>query len=241
MTNPATIKSELLKNGFSIIENIFGEAEISAIIRTIKNVGDDSPLFRKSKDLFAIRQFLKEIPQTTNIIFNDNLKVLIAEIFGTDYFVVKSIYFDKPKESNCHVPWHQDLTISVDKKEELNGYGPWTVKQDQFGVQPPVNILEDNFTLRIHLDKTDKNNGALKVIPGTHANGVVPVTTFQPIPQEEFTCEVPAGGVMIMKPLLYHSSAKTTNQQQRRVIHIEFSKEKLAGNLAWSEKINIDL
>jgi hypothetical protein len=32
------------------------------------------------------------------------------------------------------VAWHQDLTISVEKKIELPGFGHWTIKQDQQGI-----------------------------------------------------------------------------------------------------------
>jgi len=70
------------------------------------------------------------------------------------------------------VAWHQDLTFSVDKKLDLPGYGPWTIKQDQYSVQPPLDLLENIFTIRIHLDDTDEKNGALRVIPGLHLKGV---------------------------------------------------------------------
>ncbi len=40
---------------------------------------------------------------------------------------------------------------------------------------------------------------------------------------------------MLMKPLLLHSSGKTTNQNRRRVIHIEFSNMLLPENLNWAE------
>jgi len=39
-----------------------------------------------------------------------------------------------------NIPTH--LTISVEKKIELPGFGHWTIKQDQYAVQPPVSILE---------------------------------------------------------------------------------------------------
>lgn len=41
---------------------------------------------------------------------------------------------------------------------------------------------------------------------------------------------------MIMKPLLFHASKKTTNNERRRVIHIEFSKQELPSGLEWSER-----
>jgi len=41
---------------------------------------------------------------------------------------------------------------------------------------------------------------------------------------------------MIMKPLLFHASNKTTNNERRRVIHIEFSNQQLPDGIDWSEK-----
>lgn len=127
-----------------------------------------NPAFRKSKDLFAIRQFFREVPEALTILAHSQLTPIIEAIFGNEYFIVKSIYFDKPPSSNWFVSYHQDLTISVDQKIEQPGFGPWTVKQGQFAVQPPLEILGDNFTIRIHLDDTTSANGTLKVIPESH-------------------------------------------------------------------------
>lgn len=44
---------------------------------------------------------------------------------------------------------------------------------------------------------------------------------------------------MLMKPLLLHSSGRTTNQRQRRVLHIEFASMQLPDPLAWSEKLSL--
>ncbi|WP_371414614.1 hypothetical protein [Flavobacterium sp. 140616W15] len=43
-----------------------------------------------------------------------------------------------------------------------------------------------------------------------------------------------------MKPLLFHASNKTTNNERRRVIHIEFSNIELPNGLDWSERTNIN-
>ena len=161
---------------------------------------------------------------------------IISQLFGNDYFAVKSIYFDKPEQSNWFVAYHQDLTISVDKKQDIEGFGPWTVKQNQFAVQPPLEILESNFTIRIHLDDTDENNGALRVIPKSHLKGVYRPETIDWTTETEVVCKVKKGGIMIMKPLLLHASNRTTNNSKRRVVHIEFSNRSLVDTLQWSEK-----
>ncbi|TFF39769.1 phytanoyl-CoA dioxygenase family protein [Mucilaginibacter psychrotolerans] len=222
-------------DGFTIVEEIYSEKEIAAIEYAIDRANSDRSTFRKTAGLFAIRQFLKEIPAVAPLIFTGRLKNLITTCFGNDYFVVKSIYFDKPELSNWFVAWHQDLTISVDKKLDISGYGPWTVKHEQFAVQPPLEILADNFTIRIHLDDADEGNGALKVVPGSHLRGICRPDTIDWDSQTAVSCDVKAGGVMVMRPLLMHASGRTTNSKPRKVIHIEFSRAKLADGLSWSE------
>lgn len=245
MRNVSSIQKEFFGNGFAIIGDVYSDVDIEAIINCVEKVDTSNTNFRKSTDLFAIRQFLKEVPKVLQLIFIDKLKSIINDIFGSDYFVVKSIYFDKSGDSNWFVSYHQDLTISVDKKVELEGFGPWTVKQNQYAVQPPLHILEDNFTIRIHLDDTDENNGALRVIRNSHTKGIYRPETIDWTEEKEITCSVPRGGIMIMRPLLLHASNRTTNNMKRRVVHIEFSNSSLPEPLQWSElkpmvKIKLD-
>ena len=227
----------IFEKGFTVIEDIYTDTEVDGIMASIDETDQSNPAFRKTKDLFAIRQFLKEVPNVKRTIFNDRLISIIKSLFGEDYFVVKSIYFDKPEESNWFVAWHQDLTISVDKKVDLPGYGSWTNKQNQFSVQPPIVILENNFTIRIHLDDTDENNGALKVVTGSHLKDIYRAENIDWSQEKETIGKVDRGGVMIMRPLLMHASERTTNKERRRVIHIEFSKAELPEEINWSEKI----
>lgn len=226
-----------LKNfGYTIVESVFNDYEISSILDSIASADSSKSTFRKSNDLFAIRQFLKEIPGVKDFVFNVKLLDLIKTLFGENYFVIKSIYFDKPEQSNWFVSYHQDLTISVDRKIELQGYGPWTIKQNQFAVQPPLHVLENIYTIRIHLDDTDENNGALNVIPGSHGKSIYRPETIDWNQEKPVTCKVPKGGIMIMRPLLLHSSQRTTNGRKRRVIHIEFSNLELPEAIQWAEK-----
>src|SRR3989338_9075690 len=200
-------KSGFDERGFTILPEIYTSEEIEIIQQAIDYADSSSAIFMKT-----------------------------THLFGKDYFVVKSIYFDKPETSNWFVSYHQDLTISVDKKVALDGFGPWTVKQDQFAVQPPTTILENGFTIRIHLDDTNEENSALKIVPGSHLKGIYRPETIDLEIEEEVSCEVPAGGIMIMKPLLLHSSSRTLNRKRRRVVHIEFSNQELPQGLNWSER-----
>lgn len=231
-----TVQQQLRKDGFAIVNNLYTQEEVNNIIQQIENTDTGKTNFRKSADLFAIRQFLKEVPQVAELIFTQKVKKLLSGIMGQHYFVVKSIYFDKPGSSNWYVAYHQDLTISVDKKTELQDFTNWTQKHNQFAVQPPVQILENITTIRIHLDDTDTHNGALKVIPGSHLKKIYRPETIDWSVEHEVDCPVKQGGIMFMKPLTLHSSGRSTNHKKRRVIHIELSSQELPGNLLWSER-----
>jgi len=220
------------EQGFCILENVYSSEEVQRIIEKIEGVDPIGAAFRKTSDLFAIRRFLHAVADVEPLIFTPALQSIISS-FGPDYFPVKSIYFDKPGGSNWFVTYHQDLTIVVDRRVDCEGYGSWTVKGDWFGVQPPVDILENIFTVRIHLDDTDESNGALRVVAGSHLHGVVRAELTDLSVEE--VCKVGRGGVMIMKPLLLHASGRTLDARNRRVIHIEFTNRILAGGLEWGE------
>ena len=232
-------KIELEENGYSVLADLYSENEISEILACIENAEQDGNSFMKTKDLFAIRQLIKNVPELSNLLFNRKLTDLISELYESEYFLTKAIYFDKPSESNWFVAYHQDLSISVDKKANLENYVNWTFKKGQHGVQPPIEILQDTITIRIHLDKTDKNNGALKVIPKSHLNGIVRADSKDWSLENEFICKVEKGGAMLMKPLTLHASNRTTNGKKRRVIHLEFNKHNLTEPLAWLEYYGI--
>ena len=99
-------------------------------------------------------------------------------------------------------------------------------------------MLERNFTIRIHLDDTDENNGALRVIPGSHLEGIYRATEMDRATVKEDICRVKAGGIMIMKPMLMHASGRAMSEHRRRVVHIEFSDQQLPQPLHWSEKMD---
>lgn len=226
---------QIADTGFTIVNGIYTQAEINEIIAIIEAADPSKDTFRKTNALFAIRRFLYEVPNVKNLIFNDNLKNIIGELFGKEYFITKSIYFDKPERSNWFVAWHQDLTIAVDRKTELTGFGPWTAKLNSFAVQPPENILQENFTIRIHLDDTDEKNGALKVLKGSH-HSISRLENIDRSIENVSFCNVKAGDIMIMRPLLMHASERSVSNNRRRVIHIEFSKAMLPKVINWAEK-----
>lgn len=232
-------KQELKEKGYSVLESVYTSSEVNNIKSIINNIDSNGISCNETKGLFAIRKLLIISPELKEFLFNGNFKSIIRYIGSDDYFITKAIYFDKPSESNWFVPFHQDISISSSNKANIKGYKNWTLKKGQYGVQPPVEILESIFTVRIHLDNTTKENGALKVLANSHKKGIV--RNDNPLLDKKIFIFSPvnAGGVMLMKPLLFHASNRTINNKRRRVIHLEFSNKELKEPLEWLEKINL--
>jgi len=232
------LKNQLNTDGFAIANGIYSNEEISEIINMIDSKQMSGPTIMKNNNLFAIRQFIPTIPEVLPLILNQKLIEIIDQITESEFFISKSIYFDKPSESNWFVAFHQDLSISVENKIESNDYSNWTFKHGVYGVQPPIKTLNDTITLRIHLDDTTSENGALKIIPKSHQHGIIRTDSKKWETTNPYTCEVKSGGVMLMKPLTLHASNRTTNNKRRRVIHIELNKHDLSNSINWKERIH---
>ena len=75
---------ELIENGFAIINDIYSLTEVEKILSVIENTNSDKDTFRKTNDLFAIRQFLKEVPNVSKLVFNDKLISILETCLVTN-------------------------------------------------------------------------------------------------------------------------------------------------------------
>ncbi|HSH92785.1 MAG TPA: phytanoyl-CoA dioxygenase family protein [Roseimicrobium sp.] len=159
----------------------------------------------------------------------------LSELLGYDVFPIRGLFFDKTPDANWRVPWHQDVSIAVEARVEVDGFGPWSVKEGIPHVQPPIQILESMIAVRIHLDDCGLGNGPLKVLPGTHRNGRLSSEEIQRHRDstEAVECTLQKGDALLMKPLLLHASSPSDTPSHRRVIHIEYAADALPGGLKW--------
>lgn len=152
---------------------------------------------------------------------------------------MRGLFFDKPRGANWGVPWHQDLAIAVKERAEVAGFQGWSVKSGVTHVHPPADILERMVAMRIHLDACDADNGALRLIPGSHRDGKLDNAMIERWVHQG-PCAMPtmaAGDLLLMRPLLLHASSKARDGRQRRVIHVEFAAGELPGGLEWFERV----
>ncbi|WP_071595168.1 phytanoyl-CoA dioxygenase family protein [Hymenobacter aerophilus] len=237
---PVSPAVQLAAEGYAILPNIFSPEEAAALLRTIESAGSASPNFRRTQDVFAIRDLLSELPALWPQLLTPRLREVLVGLFrGQAPHLVKAIYFDKPAGSNWLVAWHQDVMVAVDQRQELPGYGPWSNKGGEITVRPPREILAGIITVRLHLDDCDAANGALRVVPGSHRHGIIANEQYPDLISQAVTCAVPAGGLLLMQPLTLHASQRSTSSQPRRVIHLEFSTAELPSGLQWRERLDL--
>ena len=86
---------------------------------------------------------------------------------------MRAVLFDKSNEANWSLTWHQDRTICVEQRMEVEGFGPWTRKGGMDHVAPPFDVLSRMATLRVHLDDVPATNAPLLIAPGSHRDGRV--------------------------------------------------------------------
>ena len=106
-------------------------------------------------------------------------------------------------------------------------------------VQAPAEVLENMLSLRLHLDDAGPDNGALQVLPGSHASGKLTERSRRESRGEgtEILCTARAGDALVMSPLLLHASSIATRPSHRRIIHIDYSCDDLPGELNWNWRL----
>jgi ectoine hydroxylase-related dioxygenase (phytanoyl-CoA dioxygenase family) len=92
--------------------------------------------------------------------------------------------------------------------------------------------------IRIHLDDCSDDNGALRVIPGSHLAGFLSDDEIRHRSKEAAViCAVCRGDAILMRPLLLHSSPPAKTPSNRRVVHLEFAAEELPYGAKWHDRI----
>jgi ectoine hydroxylase-related dioxygenase (phytanoyl-CoA dioxygenase family) len=229
--------TDLARDGFAIVADVVDSVTVSGLIAALDSVEPDAAALRRAGNVYAMRNLLRKVPETRRLAASTSVRGLVRAVLGPNAFVVRGLWFDKSPEANWLVPWHQDLTIAVKGRVDAPGYGPWTRKAGVPHVQPPIAVLENMVTVRIHLDDSDLARGPLRVLPGSHLEGRLGVaatrewlTRVPPV-----SCLVPRGGAVVMRPLILHASSPAESPGRRRVVHLEFAASPLPGGVAWFE------
>jgi ectoine hydroxylase-related dioxygenase (phytanoyl-CoA dioxygenase family) len=167
-----------------------------------------------------------------NLAHDPRLLQFAESILGRGAFPFRATFFDKSPGSNWLVVWHQDTALPMSSRRETPGWGPWSVKRGITYAHAPASALSQVMALRMHLDDSTSTNGPLRVLPGTHSLGVLDDAKIHELAATipAIDCLVPAGGLLVMRPLIIHASSKSQSQAPRRVLHFEYARSRSVGD-----------
>jgi hypothetical protein len=160
---------------------------------------------------------------------------IAASVLGPACRPVRAILFDKTPDQNWSLGWHQDRTIVVGERIDVEGFEPWTVKSGLLHVAPPFAVLSGMVTLRVHLDPVPIRNAPLLVAPGSHRLGRIPVNEVGDVVRRcgSTACVAEAGDIWLYATPILHASEAAAEPDRRRVLQVDFSADELPGGLRW--------
>ena len=230
-------REEIQQNGYSIVENVISPARVEQLRAAIDEIPAGEEVRRKA-NVYGIRNLLEVSSACRELAASSTLRAFVTPVLGERCFSVRGTFFDKVPGANWNLRWHQDSVIAVQQRIETSGFHAWSVKAGVTQVRPPVEVLQNMLAIRVHLDDCHADNGALRILSGSHHRRWERDDLDQAKTQfETVTCEVPLGGVLAMRPLALHASSASESPAHRRVIHIEYAIGELPNGLDWYTRI----
>jgi Phytanoyl-CoA dioxygenase (PhyH) len=203
--------------GFSIVDGLFTRAEMAQVLEALSSI-----------DVVRTRagaRLVLRVPAVWQLAMDPRLIGLASFFVGPTPVAFRATLFDKSPTANWLVTWHQDTALPMREHVPLPHWGPWSTKSGVLYAHAPASALEQVIALRVHLDDTTDANGPLRVLPGTHLQGVLTEEQVATIATEiaAVDCIAPAGSVVVMRPLTVHASSTSRTDDPRRVLHIEYA------------------
>ncbi len=228
MTAPDT-RRRFEADGFATITRAVTPAECTALADAAAAVAADGPGSRTLLDLAWCRELVDHLRR----------QPAIAALLPAGFVAVQCTYFEKSRDRNWLVPIHQDLSIPVAEHVPTPELGGWSHKEGGLFVHAPPQVLHALVAMRLHLDPCRADDGPLVVVPGSHTLGpVTPEAAAEArIRGPLATCELQAGDVLAMRPLLLHASSKASGNSRRRVLHLLFGPPQLPLGLQWRHAV----
>jgi hypothetical protein len=216
-------RTELEADGFTLLPGVLSPTEVAAALAdwdavTAANASDPA-ILANDGPAYGARNLLQMWPSVVSLARLPALRGPLLEVLGRGAGVVRGLFFDKPPGHTWALPWHKDYSIAVAEHRGGTVLTKPTTKAGVPHVLASPELIRSMLTARIHLDDATANNGALRVIPGSHAN----YEMGRDDPRDPVTVCCRAGDVLLMRPLVTHSSGHSTPgaNLHRRIVHLE--------------------
>ncbi|WP_193367222.1 phytanoyl-CoA dioxygenase family protein [Pelagibius marinus] len=231
----ACLAAEAERAGDRLAAQGYALVDGSAVDRTAAVAAFDALRAAAAEDEGSAR-IAPDVPLIGTLLAQPAVRDIVREALGPSARPVRAIAFDKTGHRNWFVPWHQDRTIAVKRRDASAPVGNWTVKAGVPHCEAPVDLLERMLTLRWHLDLIGPADGGLRVLPGSHTKGRLTTEEIAVLASETPAVElaVSAGTVLVLRPLLVHGSRRRTTRGHRRILHVELAAGDPPPPLEWA-------
>ncbi len=165
------------------------------------------------------------VPAVHAVATNPRMLAIAQSSVGLSAVPFRATLFDKSPDANWLVVWHQDTALPLRQRNDSTEWGPWSTKAGVLYAHAPAWALEQVVALRVSLDDSLRANGPLRVLPGTHRDGVLTEDHIERLARQvgPIDCIASSGTVVAMRPLTVHASSKARSDHRRRVLHIEYA------------------
>ncbi len=202
-------------NGYLVIPNVIPSELLSRLDKSTKRfvesnrtspdsaINNSSRIAAKIKNdrllVFRVNElFLEPGPVFLELLGLPEIQEIVESLTGSDFITTYESLLIKNREYAEPIKWHRDMLH--DRKHRIITFG-------------------------VYLDKSTKNNGALKVIPGSQ-DSTEDVCLFEEKVKngtvEPVELEVNPGDVLIHDVMTVHSSDIPLDEKYRRTIYFEF-------------------
>ena len=205
------------KPGFQIFESVLSVEECEALLYGLSN----APLVKGR----AGARHLMGVTEVSRIAHDPRLVDIARRELRAEPCPFRATLFEKSGKANWLVVWHQDTALPLRTRFDAPGWGPWSEKTGVAYAHAPAWALSRVVALRIHLDASASGNGPLRVFPQSHLLGLLTDEQISSVVKGHgfVDCILPKGGILMMRPLIIHSSSKARTDAPRRVLHIEYA------------------
>lgn len=218
MDDPTRYLSGLFSQGFAILPSVITQQQIRNISgsQIFDGVGAGSRLGLRDANIRNIADSLTR---------HQELEPHLAR-----HTCVSCHVFDKQGSSNWGVPFHRDTQFPFEERVSSGACRDWEIKEVVWYARLDRGILRSMLAIRISIDDHGVDNGALRVVPGSHDAEC----TDAEIVAKAQTILVPKGSALVMRPLLLHASDRMKNPlARRRTLHFAFGPSSLPDELRW--------
>lgn len=216
---------DLNRQGAALASGVLDRPRLEAVRSAL---GDNEPgrPGRRLRDVESIQALLEA---------TGAIGALAADAIGPGAKPVRAVLFDKTPSTNWSLGWHQDRTIVVKRRIDVEGFGPWSRKDGLQHVAPPFAVLEKMVTLRVHLDDVGPDNAPLLIALGSHRLGRIAVDDIDATVAgcETYACLASAGDVWIYSTPILHASNVAAHPTRRRVLQVDYAAFDLPTGLHW--------